>query len=269
MSEEIKPVKTRQNYEKSKLYPANTLNESIELLEKIKDLPLKLPVSYDTLAGRYGLKSANTKSLLYRISAAKQFGLITTSGSAVKLTEVGKKILFPQDASETRKLKKQCFQQPMLYQNLIKIYENKGLPSQIALENILLRDHGIAQSSKTVAAKVFLETIAELDLAPTGVLTLEEDDYYAISNGFSSENNNSEDVANESKDNSQFCEFDVAAPISKALPLEQNDYEQLVIPLGNKRKAIINMPSDAVADEAEYVKDMLAVMFKKLYGISL
>ena len=152
---------------------------------------------------------------------------------------------------------------------LDKIYENKGLPSQIALENILLRDHGIAQSSKTVAAKVFLETIAELDLAPTGVLTLEEDDYYAISNGFSSENNNSEDVANESKDNSQFCEFDVAAPISKALPLEQNDYEQLVIPLGNKRKAIINMPSDAVADEAEYVKDMLAVMFKKLYGISL
>lgn len=270
MSEEIKATKTRQNYEKSKLYPAYTLNESIELIEKIKDLPLKLPVSYDTLAGRYGLKSSSTKSLLYRISSAKQFGLITTSGSAVKLTDIGKKILFPQDATETRNLKKQCFQQPILYQNLIKIYENKGLPSQSTLENVLLRDHGIAQSSKAVAAKVFLDTIAELDLAPTGVLTLEEEiDYAPSSNGHYSENISTEDTPNESKDNSQFFDTETNTPIAKSLPADTNDYEQLVIPLGNKRKAIINMPSDADADEAEYVKDMLAVMFKKLYGISI
>lgn len=256
--------KKRSNYDKSKLYPAYTLNESIELIEKIKDMPLKSPVSYDILAKRFGLTSVSTKSLKYRISSAKQFGLITTSGNAVKITEVGKKILFPQDNKETIQLKKHCFQEPVLYQNLIKIFLNKALPNQNTLENLLLRDHGISQSSKAVAAKVFLETINELDLAPTGVLTLEEDE---INNSTSISNNEQYlgEMLNGDTPSQSFHNENIST-------LEQatcNDYEQLVIPLGNKRKAIINMPSDTDPDEAEYVKDMLAIMFKKLYGIKI
>ena len=270
MSDLENAEKKRANYDKSKLYPANTLNESIELIEKIRDMPIRNPVSYEVLAKKFGLTSASTKSLKYRISSAKQFGLITTSGNAVKITEIGKKILFPQDSNETAQLKKICFQQPVLYQNLIKIYLNKALPNQSTLENLLLRDHGIAQSSKAIAAKVFLETIAELDLAPTGVLTFDDEtDYATSSNGYNAEKNIADDATSESNDDNQSLDTEIKTPISKSVPLETNDYEQLVIPLGNKRKAIINMPSDAVADEAEYVKDMLALMFKKLYGINL
>jgi len=102
-------------------------------------------------------------------------------------------------------------------------------------------------------------------LAPTGVLVID------VANMSENDNLSSDDgetaMGTFEKENSAVRTS--AENTSYNPQVDLSGFEQLVIPLGNKRKAIINMPSDATAEEADYVKDMLVLMFKKLYGIRL
>ena len=112
---------------KSKEYPAITLNQAIEFIEKLKDLPMSKPISYELAASTIGV-SANTKSFRYAISAAKQYGLISTSsGNKIAFLEPAKKLLFPtEDAISISKIKFQCFTAPKIYSELIQEYEGKS-----------------------------------------------------------------------------------------------------------------------------------------------
>mgnify|MGYP000529850617 FL=1 len=50
-------------------------------------------------------------------------------------------------------------------------------------------------------------------------------------------------------------------------PLNEEFAAPLNISFGDKRRAILYMPIDATRDDAEYVKAMIALMFKKVYGV--
>lgn len=255
MSEEEK-----KNYSKSKEYPAVPLSEAIGLILKLKNYPLDKPISYQTVANEFGYKNNNVKSLRYKISAARQFGLITTNGTTLTFTEPGKKIALPTDDSEEAQIKMQCFALPTMFQGLINSYTGRAIPQQTTLENIVVRDYGITQNAKVAAAKAFIKTAEEVGAIQSGVLNLEivESTEQLITQTDNSDQDNN-DLPNANN---------IIA--SQPDPVSSNsDFESLSIPLGQQRKAIMYMPSDATKEDAEYVKDMISVMFKRLYNITM
>ena len=121
---------------RSREYPAYTLNETIEFLKNVKDFPKDKAIGYDTVAEQIGVKSC-TKSFLYKISSARQFGLITVSARTITLTANAYEILFPtKSEKELNEIKKSCFATPSIYRELIESYSGKELPNEKTLKNI-------------------------------------------------------------------------------------------------------------------------------------
>ncbi len=248
---------------KSSLYPAFSINDVIDFLELTKKYPAGRPISYDTMAEECGLKSSYTKSLKYKISSAKQYGCIETSDRMITLTELGNTIIRPISDEELFESKITAVKNPPLFKKLFEKYEGKPLPQQTALENILVRDYKITESSKKVAAETFIKCLDQVGAINAGVISFD-----LISN--ISIENKSIEVENENIE-------EIDASISSGVDNIQNnlspidikckeDYEApLTIPMGNQRKAILYMPVETTKKEAEYVKAMISMMFDNLY----
>lgn len=240
---------------KSKMYPSVSMTEAFEVCEKSKKYPLKKPISYTTLADDYGLKNTNTKSFKYKISTAKQLGLIATTGNTLTLTDWGSAIAHPTSEQETQMIRKLCFGEPPLYKELISLYNGKALPNVTSLSNLLVRDYQIMENAKTTAAKIFLDMAQEADVVKAGVLSYNIDKE-AI-----------HDEPMPQKEVKPIEEMSPHAPEAEISCFKDtvSGYEPLIVPLGQQRKAMLYMPSDATKEEAEYVKSMIEIMFKQLY----
>ena len=244
---------------KSKEYPACTLGKAIEFVEKFKDFPPNKPISYDTAAKEFKV-SSTTKSFLYTLSSARQYGLIaTSSGRSFTLLPAATRLIRPTEASDVLcALKVECFSAPKLYNELIASYSGKSIPAVSTLENILITYHGIMPAVAKKAAETFIETANEVGAVQNGILdlnfecTVEQTDPVGV------------EPKKEALGTNQLLEDDSLVDISTpagefAAPLN--------ISFGDKRRAILYMPIDATQDDAEYVKDMIALMFKKVYGV--
>ncbi len=165
----------RNQREKSALYPSVTINECYEFIRQIDTLGGK-SVSYSSILDLMGLTSQATKSFNYRISSAKQFGLITTGNSTAQLTDAAKKILYPVNEEDKRNLLIEAFQTPPLYRKLIERFKDKTLPPNTILGNILLNDYRIIKSVKDAAADCFIKSSEQLQLLINGVLCLNRGD---------------------------------------------------------------------------------------------
>ncbi len=250
MTEE-KNVKVR-----SKEYPALTISKTIEFIKKFKDFPLNKPLSYDTAAKNIGV-SKTTKSFKYSISSAKQYGLITTStGEIINFTDTGKNII--QTEIVDSKIMAICFRNPKLYEELINDYNGKSLPSVDKLETILSSTYGIAPNASKKAAEIFVSSAEESGSVTNGILD--------VDNSF-----------NEDNLEEKIVDFDIrdSVGVSTQSSLDTKLYEEkvseefdapLTIPFGDKRKAILYMPINSTSDEAEYVQEMISLMFKRVYG---
>ena len=257
--ETIMDSDVKKSKPKSKEYPAITLNKAIEFVKKFKDYPLGKPIAYDVAAKELGVSSA-TKSFRYSISSAKQFGLIATStGQTFTLQEAANFLIRPTTEAETtiKAIKNKCFSTPQLYNKLIHEYDGKSLPSVGTLENVLVTYHQILPAVAKVAAQKFIDSAVELGIVQNGVLCLsvevEEKDSKELtvnSVNDSSIDENSVGATNVLLD-TEMCEF--AAPLN--------------IPFGDKRKAVLYMPLDSKKEDAEYVRDMILLMFKRVYKV--
>lgn len=242
--------------QKSKEYPAVTLERAIEFVQKLKDYPISKPISYDIAAKAMQI-STTTKSFTSTLSAAKQFGLIATStGQAFSFTELAKRFLFPTEDLSSVKL--QCFSSPKLYQALIKEYENKALPPQSTLENVLVAHYSIAPNAKSLAAKTFLDTAFEVGAVQSGILSL------TLANNTSSTEPECNGAAIIDDETSRRASFEMSEADAKDLLT----YEKLVVPFGQQKQAMLYVPNDLSTEDAEYLRDMISLMFKRLYKIS-
>lgn len=160
--------------EKSPLYPAVTIKESYEFVKQIDSLGGK-SVSYASILSLMGLTSPTTRSFLSRISASKQFGFITTGSSTAQLTDTAKRILYPTDEHETKKILTDSFSNPPLYQKLIERYRDKAVPPKTQLANILMNEYRIIRQVKGNAAECFIESAEYLGLLSNGVLCFDND----------------------------------------------------------------------------------------------
>jgi len=250
MSDENKKIK-----QKSKEYPAVTLGKAIEFIEALKGYPIGKPISYGTAATELKV-SETTKSFRYTLSAAKQYGLISTSGKVLTFLESANRIARPtEDEIVLKELKMECFSTPKIYSELIQEYKGRSLPPIKTLENILITNHGIAPNVANSAAQTFIDTANEVDAIKNGVVDLSIEKV----NISDEADENPGEAPNTSEQQDNLLSFE-----------KKEGFEQpLTIPFGNQRKAILYMPTEITKADAEYAKIMILAMFKQLYDIDM
>lgn len=242
----------KQIKQKSKEYPAYSINQAIEFIEKLKFFPRNKPIAYATAAEELGVK-ATTKSFTYKVSSAKQYGLITTSAGTLKITDIGNEFLFPTKSEmELKNLKKQCIVNPTLYKELIEAYNTKPLPELRLLSNILVQSYGIIPKVSENAAEIFIQSANELDLIVAGVLDLEETNPNVEENKLDKEKEQSTDIK--------------SVVLSNENMQSNEEYESLVIPLGNQKNAILKFPGEITKKQSNFIIDIIKLTFNQIYG---
>lgn len=239
--------------ERSALYPIVTWEICIEFIKLIDSLKFK-QVSYNEVARKLGLSNVTTKSFTSKISTAKQFGLISTIGKTIQLTEVAKKLLYPTEP-DTSILAIECFKNPPLYAKLVERYEGKAVPSKEVLSNTLMMEYRITQSAKDNAAQVFLESAETLGLIQGGILMLGSDSNFP-----------SETSSTSSSPPIPLKTQEAATSVSVPVP-EESDFITQTIPTASGKIAEIKIPIDASEDDLYLIQDMLQAIMKRKFHI--
>lgn len=253
--------------EKSALYPNAAWGDCLEFVRIVSAFGLK-SVSYSEVAKKYGLSSPTAKSFTSRISACKQFGLITTSGgNTIHLTETGKRLVFP-TGEDLRPIELACFNMPPLYSKLIAVYDGKAIPGQENLANILMTNHRIQPSVKDAAAKFFIESATQLDLIKGGILC-----YSDATTERSQEQAPLIENQTPSADELPQALLAPTAPPSPSAPVlsvpadDDADYITQSIPFESGKVARVIIPIDANEDDLLLLRDMFDVLLRRKFKI--
>jgi hypothetical protein len=147
----------RPRRERSARYPGASLEESLGLCAALDRLGLDR-LSAEAIAEGLGYSSIKTNTFSARLSAARQFGLLTLAGEQYALTALGRSLLHPSDPAEVPQLRREALRKPPLYADLAQRFEGKKVPEASLLANILYHHHQITARAKQGAAAVFLES---------------------------------------------------------------------------------------------------------------
>ena len=151
------PSPLRSGRERSTRYPGVNLAESLKFCESIDNLGLDgMPAS--SIASGLGHKNIKTNTFSARLSAARQFGLLSLTGDRYTLSPLARAILHPVDPGALNGLYRQALLKPPLYAELAGRLAGKRVPEATILGNILYHNHQIIDSAKQAAAEAFLES---------------------------------------------------------------------------------------------------------------
>lgn len=257
----------RASKPRSKEYPAIKLEEAISFVAKFKDYPTGKPIGYTAAAKECGV-SPSTKSFRYTISTAKQFGLISTaSGLTFTLLETAYRLVRPTESDAVlQQLKLSCFRTPKLYAELINEYEGRSIPSVGIIENLMVTYHSIMPTVAKNAAQVFVDTATEVGAIQSGVLCLDINANDPPAPGTASDKVEEEPAVQDERFSKSTQAQDTAGS-GMPLPESGNFAAPLNIPFGDMRRAVLYLPIDATKEDAEYVRDMIDLMLKRVYKV--
>jgi hypothetical protein len=153
----LSPRAIHRKRERSTRYPGVDLAESVKLCESIDELGLDGRSSSD-IASALGYKNIKTNTFSARLSAARQFGLLTLTDEGYELTPLAREILHPVDPAERPRLFRRALFNPPLYAELAERMADKRVPEAELLGNLLYHHHKIIASAKHTAAEAFLES---------------------------------------------------------------------------------------------------------------
>ena len=148
---------SRPKRERSTRYPGVGLGETIKFCESIDGLGLD-GLTAAHIAQALGYKNIKTNAFSARLSAARQFGLLTLNGDGYALTPLAREILHPVDPAELPRLHRQALLKPPLYAELAERLANRRVPDAAILGNLLYHHHQITASAKQAAAEAFLDS---------------------------------------------------------------------------------------------------------------
>ncbi len=256
MNSQSKENLEKKPREKSALYPAVSISECYEFIRQIDSLGGK-SVSYASILNLMGLTNPTTKSFLNRIGASKQFGFITTGGSTAQLTDLARRILYPNTGeAESKKLLIEAFGNPPLYAKLIERFKDKAVPVKSQLGNILMNEYRIIKQVKDNAANCFIQSADYLGLLNHGVLCMdqmEDKPQAAIS---------SQEVPSEKPDSTEHAQR------TDDFTRQQEDGYLFKIPTMGKKTARFYIPDDVTQKDIDYIKlyieNMLPVFLDNL-----
>lgn len=239
-------------------YPSATWTECLELIERLESLG-RGGSSIELLAQAFNLKNPKTKSLQSKVSSSRLFGLISIKSGAVTLTEEGYALLHP-TVPDVRPLELELFARPKLYKGLLEAYEGKSLPRRDLFENILVKDYGLSDASKTRAAQCFVESSEQLGVLSNGIIS-----YQTACNGCS---NVAEEMSNDAEpsDTSGAVSDEhssEATVVSEAPTASSTPTFTLNIPVVSGGGYIeIRIPENAQASDLRMAREMLGVYIK-------
>lgn len=133
------------------------LDECVELCKFIESKGLDGVTAAD-IAGSLGYKNIKTNTFSAKLSAARQFGLLSLKEEGYWLTPLAKSILHPIDPADIGRLYRQALLTPPIYDELIHRLDGKRVPELEILANILYHHHNITVSAKDAAAEAFVSS---------------------------------------------------------------------------------------------------------------
>ncbi|RUL83196.1 hypothetical protein, partial [Tautonia sociabilis] len=148
---------SRGRRERSARYPGAPLPEAIELARFLDDHGLD-GTSAEAIAASMGFESIKTRTFSARLSAARQFGLVTLDGSSYRLTPLARSVLHPLDPADLPRLYRDALKAPPLYADLLVRLANRRVPDPERLANLLYHSYQITASAKLPAAEAFVES---------------------------------------------------------------------------------------------------------------
>lgn len=227
--------------EKSAMYPAFTLKETIETFIKTIDSLGGKKASVDLVASTMGV-SSSTKSFSKKLSAARQYGLISLSKGTIELTDLANDILYPKD-DNVELLLIEAFCKPPVYEKLINRFKGRALPNSLMLSNLLLDpEFSITKSVKDLVVDKFLENCKELNLLKNGILE------------FGDEKTN----ITEEKEIANVDNNEIVLPRTIT---DENIYQEMSIPIPGKKAPIkILIPSECDSTDYEFLKKYVEVV---------
>jgi len=244
--------------EKSALYPPVPLSDCLEFIRLVDSLGGK-SASYDSVAKNLGLASHKTRSFLGKVSASKQYGLITTGSEVIQLTEAAKRILYPANESEAKQLLVSLFTSPPLYEKLVERYQNKAIPQTVQLSNILMNDYRIIKQVKENAAECFLQSAELLGLIQNGILLVESQEIGLTS---------AEAIATKPENETPHQEELLPQEPTRQLPASSASGYRSEIPTLSKLSATIFIPDGVTPKDLDYIdmyiKSMLPLFLSNL-----
>src|SRR3954454_3801806 len=123
---------TRAKRERSTRYPGVPLAESVQLCKFIEGRGLDGLTASD-IAASLGYKNIKTNTFSARLSAARQFGLLTLAGDGYTLTPLARGILHPVARAESPRLQRQALLNPPLSADLAERLAGKRVPEAAIL----------------------------------------------------------------------------------------------------------------------------------------
>ncbi|WP_152052962.1 hypothetical protein [Tautonia marina] len=157
MSDDSEAPTVRGRRERSARYPGAPLSEAIELARFVDDQGLD-GTSAEAIAASLGFESIKTRTFSTRLSAARQFGLLTLEGSGYRLSPLSRAILHPVDPADLPRLYREALKTPPLYADLLVRLADRRMPDPERLANLLYHSYQITASAKLAAAESFVES---------------------------------------------------------------------------------------------------------------
>ena len=144
-------------------YPYFDLQSSIEVARVVQDEGGGL-CSPDLLAAKLDYKSVRSGTYLTRISAARQFGLISSNGSNFVVTERGRTILAPVMPGDSVNAKVDAFLSVALFSQVFEQFKGQQLPPEVGLKNLFQNTYKILPDRAQQAVRVFLTSADQAGL---------------------------------------------------------------------------------------------------------
>jgi|SRR3989344_503 len=169
MTEKDTTTPKSKEKKRSRLYPRYDLEKAVELI-KIAD-QAGGSVLPEIVAVKMGKTKLNS-SFSGRLSAAKQFGLVSPEISKITLTPLAQRLLYPKSEADRKNALMEAFSTPAFYKELIDNYSAKRLPDRTTLGNIVKLEYGIEPNARDVAAANFISSANYAGLIQSGILVM-------------------------------------------------------------------------------------------------
>jgi hypothetical protein len=140
---------------RSARYPGVALGEALAFCRQV-DAKGHDGQAAPALAAALGHANVRTNTFSARLSAARQFGLMTLDGERYRLTPLAKSLLHPVDPDGVPALLRRALAEPPLYGAILARLANRPVPDAATLANLLYHDERITSGAKDHAAEAFL-----------------------------------------------------------------------------------------------------------------
>jgi hypothetical protein len=163
----LQTEEARMTKVKARKTPGANLAGALDLLRQIERNVGYGPASRDTLIEAMGHKNL-TGTSARKLAVLNHYDLVSKSGSTYQISELGRRILMPHDATDEAAALVEAAKAPSFFRDIWAEYEGNALPAM--LPNILVRQFGVHPNSSNGAAAVFRETAEFAGLLRNGVL---------------------------------------------------------------------------------------------------